>query len=62
MHISNLNLNSFSDCFSDIFLQNDVDLAMFTTLKEEDLASLGIRSYGARKILLNTIQGNYIFN
>jgi hypothetical protein len=30
---------------------------MFTTLKDEDLSSIGIRSFGARKIMLNAIQG-----
>ena len=47
--------------FSDLFLQNEVDLAMFTTLKDEDLISIGIHSFGARKILLNAIQGNIYF-
>jgi hypothetical protein len=30
---------------------------MFTTLKDEDLVSIGIRSFGARKMMLNAIQG-----
>jgi hypothetical protein len=47
--------------FSDLFVQNEVDLAMFTTLKDEDFISIGIRSFGARKIMLNAIQGNLIF-
>ncbi|XP_045028337.1 protein bicaudal C homolog 1-B [Daphnia magna] len=42
--------------YSDLFKQNEVDLAMFTTLKDEDLISIGIVSFGARKILLNVIQ------
>jgi hypothetical protein len=32
-------------------------MAMFTTLKDEDLISIGITSFGARKIMLNAIQG-----
>jgi hypothetical protein len=47
--------------FSDLFVQNEVDLAMFTTLKDEDFISIGIRSFGARKIMLNAIQGNLMF-
>jgi hypothetical protein len=30
---------------------------MFTTLKDEDLLSIGIRSFGARKMMLNAVQG-----
>ncbi len=30
---------------------------MFTTLKDEDLVSIGIRSFGARKMMLNAVQG-----
>lgn len=60
--ISNVNFDLFLTlafflCFSELFLQNEVDLAMFTTLKDDDLISIGIRSFGARKILLNAIQG-----
>ena len=35
--------------YLDIFHQNDVDLAMFITLTEEDLKSIGIASLGHRK-------------
>ncbi|XP_057379746.1 protein bicaudal C homolog 1-B-like [Daphnia carinata] len=42
--------------YSDLFKQNEVDLAMFTTLKDDDLITIGIVSFGARKILLNVIQ------
>ncbi|EFX86929.1 hypothetical protein DAPPUDRAFT_312371 [Daphnia pulex] len=42
--------------YADLFVQNEVDLAMFTTLKDEDFISIGIRSFGARKIMLNAIQ------
>jgi hypothetical protein len=49
--------------FTDLFLRNEIDMAMFTTLKDEDLISIGVTSFGARKILLNAIQGKlyYIF-
>ncbi len=53
--------NSVLFFLSDLFVQNEVDLAMFTTLKDEDFISIGIRSFGARKIMLNAIQGNLIF-
>ena len=46
----------------DLFVQNEVDLAMFTTLKEEDLISIGIRSFGARKIMMNAIQGKQLYS
>ncbi|XP_046446042.1 protein bicaudal C homolog 1-like [Daphnia pulex] len=42
--------------YSDLFLRNEIDMAMFTTLKDEDLISIGVTSFGARKILLNAIQ------
>ncbi|KAK4018783.1 hypothetical protein OUZ56_000825 [Daphnia magna] len=42
--------------YSDLFLQNEIDMAMFTTLNDDDLISLGITSFGARKIMLNAIQ------
>ncbi len=41
----------------DLFLRNEIDMAMFTTLTDEDLISIGITSFGARKIMLNAIQG-----
>ena len=41
----------------DLFFHNEIDMAMFTTLKEEDLISIGITSFGARKIMLNSIKG-----
>ncbi len=40
-----------------VFIQNEIDLAMFTTLKGEDLVIIGIRSFGARKMMLSAIQG-----
>ncbi len=43
--------------FVDLFLSNEVDMAMFTTLTDQDLISIGISSFGARKIMLNAIQG-----
>nr|CAH0102887.1 unnamed protein product [Daphnia galeata] len=55
-HLSQLLETAGLSHYSDLFLQNEVDLAMFTTLKDEDLISIGIRSFGARKILLNAIQ------
>ncbi|KAI9558075.1 hypothetical protein GHT06_014828 [Daphnia sinensis] len=42
--------------YSNLFVQNEVDLAMFSTLKDEDLISIGISSFGARKIMLNAIR------
>jgi hypothetical protein len=42
--------------YVDLFYQNEVDLAMFTTLNDNDLQSMGISAFGTRKILLNAIQ------
>ncbi|XP_057370442.1 protein bicaudal C homolog 1-like isoform X1 [Daphnia carinata] len=42
--------------YSDLFFQNEIDMAMFTTMNDEDLISLGITSFGARKIMRNAIQ------
>ena len=41
----------------ELFLSNEVDMAMFTTLNSQDLISIGIASFGARKIILNAIEG-----
>jgi hypothetical protein len=41
----------------DLFLTNEIDLTMFTTLTDQDFVSIGIASFGARKIMLNAIQG-----
>lgn len=38
-------------------MKNEVDLAMFSTLNEQDLTSIGISAFGARKIMLNAIKG-----
>ena len=47
--------------YLDLFLSNEVDMAMFTTLNSQDLISIGVASFGARKIMLNAIEGT-IFN
>jgi hypothetical protein len=46
---------------SEIFVENEINLDMFKTLTDEDFTTLGIRSFGARKIMLNTIQGINLF-
>ncbi len=41
-------------------MTNEVDFTMFTTLNDADLVSIGISSFGARKIMMNAIYGkNY---
>lgn len=45
---------------ADLFLRNEVDMAMFTTLGNQDLLSIGVSSFGARKIMLNAIEGTSI--
>lgn len=42
--------------YAEIFLTNEVDLTMFSTLTNQDFISIGISSFGARKIMLNAIQ------
>ena len=37
-------------------------MAMFTTLNSQDLISIGIASFGARKILLNAIEGTLFYH
>ena len=39
-----------------ILLENDVDLAAFQTLSENDLKSIGIESFGARRKLWLLVQ------
>ncbi len=34
-----------------IFLENDVDMVVFQTLSENDLRTIGIKSFGARRKL-----------
>ena len=43
----------------ELFLTNEVDLAMFTTLGDEDLKSIGVLSYRARRLMLNAIGGKF---
>lgn len=45
---------------SELFLANEVDLAMFTTLGDEDLKSIGVISYRARRAMLHSIDGKLI--
>ena len=47
--------------YLELFLSNEVDMSMFTTLNSQDLISIGIASFGARKIMLNAIEGT-LFN
>lgn len=39
-----------------ILLENDVDIAVFQTLSENDLKSIGIESFGARRKLSLLVQ------
>ena len=41
----------------ELFLNNEVDMDMFTTLNYKDLISIGISSFVARKIMLNAMEG-----
>lgn len=45
-----------------VFLRNEVNLTLFKTLNEEDLISLGISSFGARRIMLTAIKGLFFFH
>ncbi len=45
---------------ADLFLANEVDLAMFTTLKDQDLKSIGVTSYRARRLMLHSIEGKFV--
>ena len=47
--------------YLELFLSNEVDMAMFTTLNNQDLISIGIASFGARKIMLNAIEGTVLY-
>jgi hypothetical protein len=42
-------------CFSD-FLENEVDIVVFATLTEDDLNTIGVQSFGARRKLSILIQ------
>ncbi|XP_046644373.1 protein bicaudal C homolog 1-like [Daphnia pulicaria] len=46
-----------SDLFEycELFLANEVDLAMFTTLSDDDLKSIGVTAYRPRKLMLHAI-------
>ena len=41
----------------DLFSVNDIDLEMFSTMTDQDLLSIGIKSFGARKIMLCAMKG-----
>ena len=43
---------------TDLFLENEIDLALFTTLTDENLLSIGVSAFGARKIMTSAIKGN----
>jgi len=42
--------------YSDLFLENEIDLALFTTLTDENLLSIGVSAFGARKIMTSAIK------
>ncbi|CAG0880503.1 unnamed protein product [Cyprideis torosa] len=44
--------------YIDLFQQQDVDLATFLTLAEDDLANLGVNTFGARRKMMLAIQGS----
>jgi len=41
--------------YSDVMLMNEVDLAMFSTLNEDDLKMIGVASFHSRKLMLQAI-------
>jgi len=43
--------------FLDVFLANEIDLSMFSTLSEDDLKIIGVSSLHARKVMMNIIEG-----
>ncbi|EFX75400.1 hypothetical protein DAPPUDRAFT_323314 [Daphnia pulex] len=51
-----------SDLFEycELFLANEVDLAMFTTLSDDDLKSIGVTAYRPRKLMLHAISGDLV--
>lgn len=44
-----------------LFLENEIDLALFTTLTDENLLSIGVLAFGARKIMTNAMKGRIFF-
>ena len=40
-------------------LMNEVDLAMFSTLNEDDLKMIGVASFHSRKLMLQAIYSEY---
>lgn len=54
-YIYNLGKLQFLFLLSEIFVLNEIDLEVFTTLTEENLMELGIAAFGARKKLLTAI-------
>lgn len=45
-----------------LFLENEIDLALFTTLTDENLLSIGVLAFGARKIMTNAMKGRIFFS
>lgn len=43
--------------YCELFLANEVDLAMFLTLGDEDLKSIGVTAYRPRRLMLHAIEG-----
>lgn len=42
---------------TDLFRSHDIDMTMFSTLTDSELDKIGVKSFGARKIMLNAIVG-----
>ena len=51
------NCPSIETLVEGLFLRNEVNFALFKTLNEEDLISMGIVWFGARRMMLNAIKG-----
>ncbi|XP_057371261.1 protein bicaudal C homolog 1-like [Daphnia carinata] len=42
--------------YCELFLANEVDLAMFSTLADQDLKSIGVTAYRSRRLMLHAIE------
>ena len=43
----------------DVMLVNEVDLAMFSTLNEDDLKMIGVSAFHSRKQMVQAINGSF---
>ncbi|PIK61885.1 hypothetical protein BSL78_01216, partial [Apostichopus japonicus] len=58
--LSELFVNLGLGKYTDVFQQQEIDLATFLTLTDSDLKELGIATFGARRKMLLAISGKYL--